>query len=56
MDHIAFRGVGLAATRTRLRGASVSFQEAVVPRDGSIQLFIFDPDGLKIELNFAADG
>ena len=25
--------------------------EAVVPRDGSIQIFVRDPDGIQVELN-----
>jgi len=35
-----------------LTAAGIAFREAVVPRDNSLQIFIHDPDGLKIELNF----
>ena len=52
IDHVAFRGVDLDATRARLNAGAVSFNETVVPRDGTIQLFILDPDGVKLELNF----
>ncbi len=31
----------------------VPFRESIVPRDGTIQLFVHDPDGLKLELNFS---
>ena len=54
IDHVAFGGVVLDATRTRLCAAAIPFQEAVVPRDRTVQLFVLDPDGLKIELNFEA--
>jgi len=54
VDHIAFRGVDLDATRATLRAANIQFREAVVPRDNTVQIFLFDPDGLKLELNFAA--
>ena len=52
IDHVAFRGIDLAATRDVLRAEGVPFREAVIPRDQSIQLFVHDPDGVKIELNF----
>jgi catechol 2,3-dioxygenase-like lactoylglutathione lyase family enzyme len=54
VDHIAFRGTDLESTRHTLRSADVAFREAVVPRDNTIQIFLFDPDGLKLELNFPA--
>jgi catechol 2,3-dioxygenase-like lactoylglutathione lyase family enzyme len=53
LDHVAFRGVDLEATRHALREAAIPFQEAIVPRDGNVQIFVHDPDGLRIELNFA---
>jgi glyoxylase I family protein len=52
VDHIAFRGVDLETTRATLGAAGIQFREAVVPRDGAIQIFLHDPDGLKLELNF----
>ena len=53
LDHVAFQARDLDGMKQRLNDAAVPFREAVVPRDGSVQLFIHDPDGLKIELNFA---
>ena len=53
VDHVAFQARDLAAMKHLLNDAAVPFREAVVPRDGSVQIFIHDPDGLKIELNFA---
>jgi catechol 2,3-dioxygenase-like lactoylglutathione lyase family enzyme len=52
IDHIAFRGVELEATRETLAREGIEFQEKVVPRDNSVQLFVLDPDGVRIELNF----
>jgi catechol 2,3-dioxygenase-like lactoylglutathione lyase family enzyme len=53
LDHVAFTGVDLDGTRAALQAAGVRFREAVVPRDSAIQIFVHDPDGLKLELNFA---
>ena len=55
IDHIAFRGVDLESTRETLAQEGIAFREAVVPRDNSIQLFVHDPDGVRIELNFHQD-
>ena len=52
LDHVAFRAVDLEATRHNLTAAGIPFREAVVPRDGTVQIFVHDPDGLTIELNF----
>jgi catechol 2,3-dioxygenase-like lactoylglutathione lyase family enzyme len=52
MDHLAFRGVDLDSTRRMLTAAAIPFREAVIPRDGNRQIFIHDPDGVQIELNF----
>ena len=52
IDHIAFHGIDFVSTRNRLREAGIGFREAAVPRDGTLQLFVHDPDGVKIELNF----
>src|SRR3954462_7406549 len=53
LDHIAFEGIALDATRSALKARGKVFREAVVPRDGVIQLFVPDPDGVLLELNFA---
>jgi catechol 2,3-dioxygenase-like lactoylglutathione lyase family enzyme len=52
IDHIAFRGVQLAATRDTLAREGIAFEERLVPRDRSVQLYVIDPDGVRIELNF----
>ena len=52
VDHVAFHGVDFEATRDRFSALGVTFREALIPRDGTRQLFVHDPDGVKIELNF----
>jgi catechol 2,3-dioxygenase-like lactoylglutathione lyase family enzyme len=54
LDHVAFHGVDIDATRQTLTAAGIPFREQIVPRDNTIQIFIHDPDGLKLELNFDA--
>jgi catechol 2,3-dioxygenase-like lactoylglutathione lyase family enzyme len=52
LDHIAFEGVELDAFRSVLSKAGIAFREAVVPRDQTVQIFVLDPDGVQLELNF----
>ena len=52
--HVAFGGTGLDEMRARLTASGLAFEEKVVPRDGIIQLFVRDPEGVKLELNFPA--
>lgn len=54
VDHIAFRVEGLAAMRERVARLPVRAQECIVPRNGDVQIFLRDPNGVKIELTFAA--
>lgn len=55
LDHVAFRASGLAAMRKRLLDLDVSFDERTVPALGLHQLFLVDPGGIKVELNYPAD-
>jgi len=52
VDHIAFRAHGLADTMAHLRSLAIDFKERMVSDQGLYQLFMFDPNGVKIELNF----
>jgi catechol 2,3-dioxygenase-like lactoylglutathione lyase family enzyme len=52
LDHIAFRGVDLEATRATLRRHGLGFRENAVPGGQIHQIFVSDPDGILIELNF----
>jgi catechol 2,3-dioxygenase-like lactoylglutathione lyase family enzyme len=54
IDHIAFRATGLAATVAHLRANGVDFKERRANGQALYQLFMFDPNGIKVELNFDA--
>ena len=53
IDHIAFRASGLAAIIDTLKRNNVEFKERQGDDQGLYQLFLFDPNGVKVELNFA---
>lgn len=54
IDHIAFFATGLAAMRERLGRLHVESRERTVPNLGLHQVFIEDPNGVTIELNYPA--
>jgi len=51
-DHIAFRGIDIEATRATLLAHDLKFREAGVPGGRLQQIFVSDPDGILVELNF----
>ena len=51
-DHIAFAASDIDEVRARLASKSVKFRENTVPRTGAKQIFLYDPDGVGVELNF----
>ena len=51
-DHVAFRGDDFAATQAALKAAGVAFRERTVPGGALSQIFVRDPDGVLVELNF----
>ena len=53
IDHMAFRCTGLGEMLERIRTKGVEFKQRQVDDQGLYQLFLFDPNGVKIELNFA---
>lgn len=53
VDHIAFRCTGLRETLEHLQHEAVDFKQRQVSDQGLYQLFMLDPNGIKIELNFA---
>ena len=55
VDHIAFLADGLAAMRSKLHELALPFTERIVPSIGLYQLFVADPSGITIELNYAAE-
>jgi len=52
-DHIAFNGTVPEQTIACLEKNSISYQRNDVPHAGLVQLFLSDPNGIKIELNFS---
>jgi len=55
IDHVAFLAQGLAGLRARLDGAGFAYRERTVPSLGLHQLFVEDPSGVTVELNYAAE-
>ena len=51
-DHIAFAATDIAGVRRKLKSKKVKFREQVIPRTGGQQIFLYDPDGVGVELNF----
>ena len=54
VDHIAFYADGLAAMLAHLQAQGVPFRERSVPSVGLHQVFLDDPCGVMIELNYPA--
>jgi len=53
-DHLAFRGDDAAALKVRLEKAGLAFRERTVPGGALAQIFVRDPEGVLVEINFAA--
>jgi catechol 2,3-dioxygenase-like lactoylglutathione lyase family enzyme len=51
LDHIAFNAVDLAGVKARLTAHKIEYSVNEVPTAGLIQLFLKDPNGVKIEIN-----
>jgi catechol 2,3-dioxygenase-like lactoylglutathione lyase family enzyme len=51
-DHVAFDCEDSEAVEALLRGRGVAYQKAIVPASRQLQLFLVDPAGNKVELNF----
>lgn len=54
VDHVAFRATGLTDMIAHLERKGIDFRERRVNDQGLYQLFLVDPNGVKIELNFEA--
>lgn len=52
IDHMAFSASGLAATVEALRARAIAFELRRLVGVGSWQLFLHDPDGARVELDF----
>lgn len=54
LDHVAFFATGLAERRAVLQRLGIALRERTVPGLGLHQLFVDDPSGIVVELNFPA--
>lgn len=54
LDHIAFRATGLMKTCDTLRAHGIPFRQRKVPEMDLHQVFIEDPNGVTIELNYGS--
>ena len=54
-DHAAFRCAGRDEFERRLTQRGIAFETARVPESGQVQLFVTDPAGNGVELNFASE-
>jgi catechol 2,3-dioxygenase-like lactoylglutathione lyase family enzyme len=52
VDHVAFRATGLPDMLAHLGREGIQFTRRMVSDQGLYQLFLHDPNGVKIELNF----
>jgi catechol 2,3-dioxygenase-like lactoylglutathione lyase family enzyme len=52
LDHVAFNGRDVEAMVSSLQAHALPFHRNDVPQVGLVQLFVDDPNGIKIEMNF----
>ena len=52
VDHIAFNASGFDEMRARLQARGIAMNENLLDEIGLRQIFIYDPNGVPIELNF----
>lgn len=52
LDHIAFKSIDPDGTLARFRDNRIPYVQNKVWEVGLLQVFVHDPDGLQIELNF----
>jgi catechol 2,3-dioxygenase-like lactoylglutathione lyase family enzyme len=51
VDHIAFNAFDCEAVKASLNAYGVAFTQNAVPSAGLTQLFLYDPNGIKVEIN-----
>jgi len=54
IDHIAFNATELRKTLEHLRAEGVEYKHRRASGQDLFQVFFYDPNGIKLELNFAA--
>lgn len=53
VDHVAFAATGWSTTRERLENMGIAYLDRLASRSRQRQVFLNDPSGITIELNFA---
>jgi catechol 2,3-dioxygenase-like lactoylglutathione lyase family enzyme len=54
LDHVAFLAEGLREMRAKLAALCIPFTERTVPSLGLHQVFLTDPSGVTVEMNYPA--
>jgi catechol 2,3-dioxygenase-like lactoylglutathione lyase family enzyme len=54
LDHMAFSATDLAGVTARLEAAGIAYDLGRQPESNVWQLFLSDPNGARVELDFAA--
>lgn len=55
IDHMAFTSNGLEATIAKLEARRLPYDCRRLPDAGPWQVFFYDPNGARVEMDFAAD-
>ncbi|MET0545344.1 MAG: VOC family protein [Caulobacterales bacterium] len=55
LHHVALRCTGFAEMERRLQDKKLTFHTNEVPQIGLRQIFVYEPNGILLELNFFAD-
>jgi catechol 2,3-dioxygenase-like lactoylglutathione lyase family enzyme len=55
IDHIAFRATGLRGMLELLKKEKIPFTQRRANGQALFQVFFYDPNGIKVELNYAAE-
>jgi len=56
LDHMAFFAVDFQAAASRILAAGLTYRVIRTPRPFSLwQMFLYDPNGVEVELDFAAE-
>lgn len=55
IDHVSLTAIGHAGFRLRFAAAGLPWREGTIPNSTLFQMFVYDPNGVQIELTFDLD-
>jgi catechol 2,3-dioxygenase-like lactoylglutathione lyase family enzyme len=55
IDHVAFEGEGFLEMCARLESLAVDYKTTELPQFDLLQIFVFDPNGIRIEINIRGE-